>query len=380
MTDRREHYWRLILGGDGYGADLELSAMEQQLDQALQALYGGERRGGLGGSSPKVATWLGDIRRLFPSTVVRVMQRDAMERLGLQQLLLEPEILETIQPDVHLAATLISLKEMVPAKARATAREVVRRVVEALLQRLQEPLREAVTGSLDRARRNRRPRFKEIDWERTIRANLQHYSPEHRTIVPERLIGFGRKRAALQDIVLCVDQSGSMAPSVVHAGISAAVLASLPAVATHLVCFDTTVVDLTEQLHDDPVELLFGVQLGGGTDIAAALGYCRSLVTRPQQTVMVLISDLYDGGHSRETLRHAAELIAAGVNLIVLLALADDGAPSYDHQMATDFATLGAPTFACTPDQFPELMAAALAREDIANWAAERGIGTTRGA
>jgi Mg-chelatase subunit ChlD len=286
-------------------------------------------------------------------------------------------MLEAVAPDVHLVADLIALKSVMPNKTRDTARLVVRRVVEEVERRLAQRVQQAVTGSLNRATRNRRPRHNEIDWPRTIRANLKHYQPQYRTIIPDQRIGYGRKRSALRDIVLCVDQSGSMATSVVYAGIFAAVLASLPAVRTHLVVFDTAVVDLTPELAD-PVEVLFGAQLGGGTDINQALAYCQGLIRRPQDTILVLISDLYEGGNAREMLKRAAALVGAGVQVIALLALNDDGAPSYDHDHAAAFAALGAPAFACTPDQFPDLIAAAIDRQDLSQWAAKEGIVTSR--
>jgi Mg-chelatase subunit ChlD len=230
-------------------------------------------------------------------------------------------------------------------------------------------------GSLNRASRNRRPRHNEIDWNRTIRANLKHYQPDYRTIVPETRIGYGRKRSSLRDIILCVDQSGSMATSVVYSGIFAAVLASLPAVQTQMVVFDTAVVDLTEMLRD-PVEVLFGTQLGGGTDINRALAYCQTIVRRPKETILVLISDLYEGGNTVEMLKRAASLANSGVQMVALLALNDDGAPIYDHQNAATLSEFGIPSFACTPDLFPELMAAAINREDLGQWAAARNIVT----
>lgn len=381
-TTTREQRWRLILGAaaDNSGASLDGALVE--LEQCLAMLYddgeAGGTRGGLGASSPKVARWLGDIRNYFPASVVRVMQQDAIKRLGLDQLLLEPEILENIEPDVHLVATLISLKNVIPAKTKATARLVINRVVEAMLQRLEQPMRQAVAGALNRATRNRRPRLREIDWHRTIRANMKNYLPEHNTIVPEIRIGYGRKRVALRDIVLCVDQSGSMAASVVYSSIFAAVMASLPALSTRLVLFDTAVVDLSEELHGDPVDVLFGVQLGGGTDINRALGYCQGLINRPQETIFVLISDLMEGGNNAEMLKRAAALVASGVNCIALLALNDDGAPYYDRDNAARFAALGIPTFACTPDIFPELMAAAITRRDISEWATNQDLATAR--
>lgn len=369
--------WRLVLGGAADNAvDAALSPGDLAMDRALDALYGtepGGQRGGLGASAPNVARWLGDIRQYFPSTVVQVMQKDALDRLGLQQMLCEPEMLQAVEPDVHLVATLLSLNRIMPNKTRATARAVVGKVVRELEGKLANPLRQAVTGSLNRATRNRRPRHNEIDWLRTIRANLRHYQPDYRTIIPETRIGFGRKGQSLRDIVLCIDQSGSMAPSVVYASVFAAVLASIKAVSTSVVVFDTAVVDLTPLLAD-PVEVLFGTQLGGGTDINRALAYSQGLVTRPKDTIFVLISDLYEGGKNDEMLRRAAAMIASGVQFIVLLALDDQGAPSYDRSNAEKLSAMGAPCFACTPDLFPDLMAAAIKRSSLAQWAAQAGI------
>jgi Mg-chelatase subunit ChlD len=370
--------WRLILGGDeADGTCLALEGADIQLDRALEALYDAERGSGLGSSAPKIARWLGDIRDYFPASVVRVMQQDALERLGLRQMLLEPEMLQAVEPDVHLVATLLSLSQVMPNKTRDTARMVVRKVVEELERRLANPLRQAVTGSLNRSSRTRRPRHNEIDWDRTIRANLKHYQPRYRTVIPERRIGYGRRTAALRDIILCVDQSGSMATSVVYSSIMAAVLASLRSVKTSLVVFDTSVVDLTDML-SDPVDVLFGTQLGGGTDINLALSYCQGLVRSPHDTIMVLVSDLYEGGNLQEMLKRAASIVAAGVQVITLLALDDRGAPSFDHNTAARFTALGIPCFACTPDMFPDMMAAAISRRDISRWAASKGLVTTR--
>lgn len=376
--DERLRRWRLILGGgecDGIGAKLDKGDMG--MDKALEALYDSDRSGGLGSSSPNVARWLGDIRSYFPSSVVQVMQKDALERLDMRRMLLEPEMIEAIEPDVHMVGTLLSLNSVMPEKAKASARIVVRQVVEELRRKLMNPTRQAVMGSLNRAIRNRRPRHNEIDWNRTIRANLKHYQPDYKTIIPETLIGFGRKRSSLRDIILCVDQSGSMATSVVYSGIFGAVLASLPAVKTHMVVFDTSVVDLTADLHD-PVDLLFGVQLGGGTDINRALTYCQGLIARPKDTILVLISDLFEGGSQEEMLNRVASLVTSGVQMIALLALNDDGAPVSDHRIASELSSLGVPSFACTPDLFPELMAAAINRQDIEQWAARNEIVTAR--
>jgi Mg-chelatase subunit ChlD len=302
------------------------------------------------------------------------MQKDALERLDLTRMLLEPEMLEAVEPDVNLVATLISLKSIIPAKTKETARLVVRKVVEELERRLANNTQQAILGSLNRAQRNRRPRHSEIDWNRTIRLNLRHYQPKYKTVIPETRIGWGRKsRSQLRDIILCVDQSGSMASSVVYSSIFAAVMASIPAVRTSLIVFDTAVVDLTPELQD-PVDVLFGTQLGGGTDINAALAYCQSIIRQPNDTILVLISDLYEGGNQSEMLKRAASLAGSGVQMISLLALSDQGSPSYDHNVSAAFAEMGIPAFACTPDLFPDLMAAAINRTDLNQWAATHEV------
>ncbi len=374
MTEEHLRKWRLILGGNqNDGTDHTLSGLDLHMDKTLEALYDTDKKGGLGPSSPNVSRWLGDIRTFFPNTVVQVMQQDALKRLNLTQMLFEKEMLENVQADVHLVATLMTLSKVIPEKTKDTARQVVRKVVDELMQKLSQPTQQAIVGSLNRSARNKRPRHNEINWHLTIQKNLKHYQPEYKTIIPETRIGYGRKRSSLKDVVLCIDQSGSMGTSVVYSGIFGAVMASIPAIKTKMIVFDTAVADLTDELQD-PVELLFGVQLGGGTDIHAALTYCQEIITRPTDTVMVLITDLYEGGNEEGMKKKAAELVAAGVQVVVLLALNDDGAPSYDHGNAQFFSNIGVPVFACTPDKFPDLMAAALSKQDISQWAAREEI------
>jgi len=375
--------WRLVLGKESEsarsdpasfdGLPVSLSGDDAEMDKVLEALYDSDRSAGLGSSSPNVNRWLGDIRTYFPKSIVKVMQQDAMERLNLQRMLLEPETLETMEPDIHLVGTLLSLNSVIPKKTRETARRVVRKVVDDLECRLKNPMTQAVRGALSRSSRTSRPRTSEIDWDRTIRKNLHNYLPDRGTIIAERLVGYGRRRSSLRDIVLCIDQSGSMAASIVYSSVFGAVLASLRAVTTRLVVFDTSVVDLTDQLHD-PVDILFGTQLGGGTDINRAVTYCRQHITRPAQTIFILISDLYEGGVAQELLRQTAALVSSGVTMVCLLALSDQGAPCYDERLAAQMTALGAPSFACTPDLFPGLMATAIQKGDIAAWAARHEI------
>jgi Mg-chelatase subunit ChlD len=384
MISQKERWrrWQLALGVDD--EKNELSDRDRRLNTALSALYDSsneKRRGGLGASSPRVAKWLGDIREFFPTPVVQIVQKDAFERLNLKALMLEPEFLSTLEADIHLVADLIALRAAIPGKTLETARQVVRKVVDDLLRRLEHNTRETLRGALNRSQRTRRPRHADIDWPRTIRANLRHYQPQHRTVVPETLVGHTRhmkSRAQLAHVILCVDQSGSMATSVVYSSIFAAVMASIPGLSTKLICFDTSIVDLTDQLAD-PVEVLFGVQLGGGTDINSALAYCEKQVENPTKTYLVLITDLYEGGDSKSMLARAAAIKQSGVNFIVLLALSDSGQPAYEAKHAEAIASLGCPVFACTPDQFPSMMASALTGKDLRSWAAEEDIALIRG-
>ena len=352
--------WRLILGkaADPEG-NVQLQGSTIGMDATLEALYDSNRKRGLGSSSPNVNRWLGDIRKYFPTEVVQLLQRDALDRLGLEQMLLEPELLETIEPDVHLVGTLLSLKNILPERSRETARLVVNKVVAEIEKRLRQPLEQAIRGSSRQAARNRRPRPEDIDWDQTIRVNMRHYQPDFKTVLPVHLRGKSRSKRSLKHIILLVDQSGSMASSVVYAGVFSCILASLPSVKTHVVAFDTSVVDLSDQL-PDPLDLLFAIQLGGGTDIGRALRYAEQLNTQPKDTVLILLSDLFEGGSIPSMLQSVQRLLHSGLTFIPLLALNDDGAPAYDKEVSGYLMEMGLEPFACTPDAFPDLLARSL--------------------
>lgn len=381
--------WRMILGSQNMEADeaTELSDEETQMEAALAALYEFEhtgkfqyspssgQKGGDAKSNLSIAKWLGDIRKYFPNTVVQVLQRDAMQQPVLKQkLMFEPEILEQTVPDVHLVVTLLELKKQMPNKTKETAKYVVQRVVEDLMERLKQKTIAALMGAINRSAKNRRPKYYEMDWNSTILKNLKHYQPDYQTIIPEIKIGFGRKRRQqLKDIILCLDQSASMASSVVYASIFASVMASLPTLKTKLIAFDIDIVDLTEQL-DDPVDLIFGVQLGGGTDINKALKYCQEQMAKPSETILILISDLFEGGNLAQMQHRLIDLQSEGVQIICLLALNDEGIPSYDMNNAKFLSALQIPVFACTPDLFPDMMAAAINNQDFNFWASQVDI------
>ncbi len=372
--EERLRRWRLILGAQAEeGEPVRLEPGDAGIDELLEVLYDGDQKGGLGDSRPQLHRWLGDIRKYFPQPVVQLMQRDALEKLELHQILEEPELLDNLEPDPQLVGTILSLQQALPAEARETARALVRKLVRELEERLRAPLREAIAGSLQKATRSRRPKLQEINWDRTIRANLKHYLPEHQTVIPHRLIGHGRRGPELKHLILLIDQSESMATSVIHAGVAGCLLASMASLRTQIVAFDTQVVDLTD-LAEDPVDLLFGTQLGGGTDIFQALNYAQQLISQPRDTILFLISDLFEGGDYSRLLAKVHEVQQTGLQFICLLALSNQGAPAFDQSVAKGFAQLEIPAFACTPDQFPDLLAAAIKNEDISNWLNRSGL------
>ncbi|MGA1368105.1 MAG: VWA domain-containing protein [Blastocatellia bacterium] len=373
--------WRLVLGDSPKAPpdSLEGTLPDESavLARTLDLLYGGSeesRAGGRRPSLPVLADWLRDIRLAFPAESVRLLQQEALARLDCLPLLLEPEIRDQIWPSAELAAALLSLSRRLPARTRELARRLVRQIVDSLAAQLSIPLEKAV----EQAQRQARPRSPrsaaEIDWPRTIRANLRHYQPDRQILLPVRLHGRSGRQTAWRQVVVCLDQSASMLPSTVYAGIYASVLARLPALSTHLVAFDTEVVDLSSQA-EDPLDILFGLHLGGGTDLQRALDYCDQLITSPEQAVLLLVSDLHhapalgaslsDDPH-RPVIASAARLVSRGVTVLCLLALDDQGTPTYHHALAESLATLGITILAAPPDQFPPLLAAALARSSSA--------------
>jgi hypothetical protein len=381
MDDEQLRRWRLILGKDsqeslqamGFCA---LGAGDSEMDAALGAIYdetpdaSGERSAGLGGSMPRLSKWLGDIRTYFKDDVVSVIQNDAIEKKGLKQLLFEPEMLRSVQPNVQLVGTLMALSGKIPERTKETARMVVRAVVEEIKKKLEQQIRQAVMGALNRREHSPLPSAANIDWKWTIGRNLKNYNPSLGTIVPERVFFHSRtQRANAWTVIVDMDQSGSMADSVVYGAVCGSIFASLPALDTRVVAFDTEVVDLTEKCGSDPVDMLFGVQLGGGTDINKSVAYCERFITDPKKTLFILLTDLFEGGNQAQLVRRLGEMVENGVKAICLLALSDNGTPSYDEALAGKLAALGIPCFACSPGMLPELIEAALKGGDLTKFA-----------
>ncbi|MBX9677248.1 MAG: VWA domain-containing protein [Gemmataceae bacterium] len=400
MSIEKLQRWRLILGKSaeealappahrmGHAGEL-LSGDLASMDDALDAVYSddgidltreewerepGSRHGAVKGRTfPKVARWLGEVRRLFPTDIVSLVQKDAIERRGLKQLLFEPEMLAQIEPSVDLASMILSLKSLVPEKAKAAARELVRKVVEELRKRLESRMHQAVRGALNRNQHSPFRSLANLDWRRLIRQNLKHYNPDLQAIIPEHFSFFSRQQRRNEwNVIIAMDQSGSMASSLIYGGVMGAILATMPAVETHVVAFNhEDIVDLTAEMHD-PVDLLFGIQLGGAEDYWKATTYCERFMHTPAKTLYILLADLYDTSPNQKKFeKRIEELIAGGLKAVTLLAISDHGKPSYNHDLAKKLTNMGMPCFGCSPDRLPDLLAAVLKGQDLQAFANE---------
>ena len=296
----------------------------------------------------------------------------------MKELLFEPELLANVEPSVDLASAVLELKHMVPEKAKAAARDLVRRVVEELRKKLESRFAAAIRGSLDRNQHSPFRSMANLDWPRTIRRNLKNYNPELGTIIPENMSFFMRKRRQNDwNVIIAMDQSGSMHSSLIYGGVMGAILASMPAVETHVVAFNhEEVVDLTELCHD-PVDLLFGVQLGGAEDYWKATSYCERFMHTPSKTLYILLADLHDTSPNESRFVKKMEyLLESGIKAVTLLAISDAGKPSFNENLANKLAKLGMPCFGCIPDRLPDLLAAVLkgtSLSEFAKVASEKG-------
>lgn len=376
MDVERIKRWRLILGES---SDLEfnnidsysLNDEETLMDQALAAIYDGseEKQAGSGSSRFVISKWLTDIRSLFKEDIVSVIQTDAIERKGLKQLLFEPELLKNVQPNINLAVTLLSLRGHIPDKTKTIAREFIQEVVNDINKRLFNDIRKAVLGTMNRKIHSPIPNVNSIDWKYTINRNIKHYNKDLKVIIPERFFFFEQtKRANKQTIIVDIDQSGSMATSIIYASVMSSILASISSVQTKIVAFDTEVVDLSEQYGNDPVDMLYGIQLGGGTDINKSVSYCRKFITEPKKTLFILLTDLFEGGNEAALVRQLGEIKESGANVIILLAISDEGKPMFNEGLAQRIAKYNIPSFACTPTLLPEFLENALKGNNLFNF------------
>lgn len=367
--------WRLALGryADPALGDTGLDKAEQRADRALDYLYAREmdrrglrrgragQHGSLDPSQLTPLTWLGELRALFPQSVIETVQAHAIDGLGMTELLSDPKLLESLEPNRSLLKSLLAFKGAANPAVQDKIREVARKVVEEVTRRLKPRVERALAGRPNRFRRSQQKSVQNFDWRATIRENLKHYDPARNRIIAERLRFFGRSQRKLPwTIILCVDQSGSMLSSTIYAAVMASILTGLPSLDVKLVVFDTSVVDLSSEAAD-PVSVLMSVQLGGGTDIAKAVGYCEGLVTQPTRTVFVLLSDFEEGGSVAKLLAAVRRMNASRVTQLGLAALTDDAVPIYDRAMAERLAACGMKIAALTPDHFADWLGEVIA-------------------
>ena len=382
-TNDRLRRWRLILGseaqkrmeGMGYGSDL--SQEDLMMDTALDAIYNRDMKFGFGGgagkgaSSPQISRWLGDVRTLFDKDIVKIIQSDAMERCGLKQLIFEPELLENIEPDMHMASMILTLKDQIPKQSKENAREFIRKIVEQINALLETDLKRAVTASINRKLHSPIPSASALDFQTTIRKGIKDYNTKLKKIIPQKYYFFERSATTAANkytVILDIDQSGSMGESVIYSSIMSCILASMSAIKTKVVAFDTNIVDLSEKC-EDPIDLLFGFTLGGGTDIEKSIKYCTKYIENPKKTIFFLISDLEEGGNRAGLLRRLTQMKEDGVIVICLLAISDSGKPYYDANMAQRIANNGIPCFAAAPQMLPRLLEKAMKNEDMSEFA-----------
>ncbi len=351
--------WRLILGADADpNQQVPLEKEEKELEELLSSVYSGESGKQFGRSAPKIRSWLEGIRRHFSNDIVQLMQRDALERRGVTEMLLEPELLEKIEPNAQMVAAILQLQELLPDKTKATARQLVRKLSHEVEKKLRPSIQNAVQRTKGQRSRRIAPGEAQIDWKKTILRNLKNYQPSVQTIVPEHWYGF-RKGVKLPEVYILIDKSESMMTSAVYASIIGAVLASLKSIETHLIFFDTEIHDLTGK-YQDPVDILFSVPMGGGTDIAYAVMYVGQKMKRPKSSLLFLISDLFECGDRKELVHQCQNLLSRGCKILSLLCLDDKGRPEYDAGIAHQLTGLKIPCFACNPDLFPEVLEAEL--------------------
>lgn len=382
-TNDRLRRWRLILGSEaqkrmeGMGDGPDLSQEDLMMDTALDAIYNKDMKFGFGGgagkgaSSPQISRWLGDVRTLFDKDIVKIIQSDAMERCGLKQLIFEPELLENIEPDMHMASMILTLKDQIPKQSKENAREFIRKIVEQINALLETDLKRAVTASINRKLHSPIQSASALDFQTTIRKGIKDYNTKLKKIIPQKYYFFERSATTAANkytVILDIDQSGSMGESVIYSSIMSCILASMSAIKTKVVAFDTNIVDLSEKC-EDPIDLLFGFTLGGGTDIEKSIKYCTKYIENPKKTIFFLISDLEEGGNRAGLLRRLTQMKEDGVIVICLLAISDSGKPYYDANMAQRIANNGIPCFAAAPQMLPRLLEKAMKNEDMSEFA-----------
>lgn len=377
MDTELQRRWRLVLGRDA-DTSTTLNELDQQRDSALEYLYqneyaqrghapreDGERSAGNETSQPSAVRWLAQVRRLFPRSTVEILQRQALDRYRLTALLSDPEVLRQAAPNIELVQTLLSFRHCLPEALMGEVRRIIAEVCREVDQRLARQVRSRIEARRIRQARGGRPSYAALDWSLTLRRNLRHYDPQGETMVLERLYYNPQRRRQLPwEIIVLIDQSGSMSPSVIHAAVLAGIFCKVRSLQTRVLLFDTQVVELDGRI-DDPVETLLAVQLGGGTDIGLALQHAERLISQPRRCMLVLISDFYEGGDPAVLLNCAERLHDSGVSLLGLAALDEQARPDYDQSLAQALLARGMPVAAMTPEHLADWVGTCMAGRDV---------------
>jgi hypothetical protein len=367
--------WRLVLGNDAeQGLGCSLDGIDAQRDQMLGYLYNreygagrnvraggsmtGRREGSLDASQLSVPEWINGVHTLFPRRTIERIEKDALERYQVQELVTNPDLLARAEPSQTLLKAVLHTKHLMNQEVLAVARTLVRKVIDQLMEKLARPMRSVFLGAADRRRRSHLRVAKNFDARATVRRNLASFDPQSKRLFIRTPYFYSRVRrqADRWQIIVVVDESGSMADSVIHAAVTAAIFFGIRSLRTHLVLFDTSVVDVTEHC-SDPVEAIMKVQLGGGTDIGGALRYASQLVDNPRRTIVVLVTDFFEGAPLERLLGVTRHLIESGVTLLGLAALDERAEPNYNRATAERMVALGAHVGAMTPGELAEWVA-----------------------
>ncbi len=357
--------WRLMLGkyssdqisfGQGAARYME---MEDVLDYLYSREYGEdsgvrEEKGSLEDSNPTVSHWINKVRKLFPKETVEILEKQALDRYGMTELLTDREVLAKMEPNQELLRMILQLKGSMSRSVLQEAERIVKAVVKELMEKLEQRIKIGITGKLNRNSESVIKSSRNLDIRKTIDKNLKNYDKDREKLILDRVYFNSRvKKYNNWRIVIAVDESGSMLDSVIHSAVTAGIFAKLPMLDTRLVIFDTNVVDLSDHL-DNPVETLMSVQLGGGTNIGQAVRYCEGLMDNPDKTIFVLITDLYEGGSVNELYSTSRNIIESGAKMIVLTALDVNANPNYNRTVAARLVDLGAHVAAMTPEQLAD--------------------------
>ena len=346
--------WQLILGSEGDAEEVLLSAEEKQIEDLLKTAYGQGKQGGFGKSVHKIRKWLDGIRTHFSHEVVSVIQQDVLERQNAKEMLLEPELLEKIEPDIKLVSTILSLQHLLPEATRTVARNLVAKLVRKIEEQLKTKLITSVRNGLAGQSKKVSPQSANIDWRKTIGRNIKYYDTTLKSIIPNKWYGF-KKGHKLKEVILLLDKSESMIDSTIYASIIGSVLASLSSIKTHIVFFDTEISDVTGK-YQDPIDIIFSVPIGGGTDIGLGLRYINQILNRHSEALVFLISDLDEGGSIEELENSIEMLISKGTHLQCVLALNYEGKTEYNGKVAELFSSYKIPVYSASPEKFPEIL------------------------